>query len=335
MGYSDTENVMKEIILVVLLVVMAIVGFGALIYIGVTANKNKWRDIHFNDLKEENERLKQQIENQPDQSELWEEKVKSFENRIVYLNQVIDEKKDQLRILTDQREDLETQLEDLKVQVYATSISCKSLQESNEEEWNKKIQLLNEQNALDEAIQASKTAAELINKDIKILENEVNDLKERKRLSILNQNEVEDDKWDFSITHKENELISILERIKLDYPELKLDISTIEWKKIWLPKIQDLTNSKGLARKGIYRLILKKDENICYVGQAVNIKDRWYQHIKKMIGVESKGMEKVYDYRPEDFYWTVIEFDSKDLNDSEHYWIDYFGCKERGLNKKA
>ena len=54
------------------------------------------------------------------------------------------------------------------------------------------------------------------------------DLSERKRLAILNQEEIEDKLWDYSITSKEQELISILERIKNDYPELKLDISTIE-----------------------------------------------------------------------------------------------------------
>ena len=297
--------------------------------------------IKINKLKQSNqnwERKYWELQNTPknDDSALYEEKVKSFENRIVYLNQVVEEKKEQLRILTDQREDLETQLEDLKIQVYAISVSCKSLQDSNEIEWNKKIQLLDEQNALDEAIQASKTAAELINKDIKSLEDEVNLLKERKRLSILNQNEVENNMWDFFISPKENELISILERIKMDYPELKLDISTIEWKRIWLTKIQDLANAQNLARKGIYRLILKSDKDVCYVGQAVNIKDRWYQHIKKMIGVEPKGTEKVYNYRPEDFYWTVVEFvSSGKLNEREHYWIEYFGCKEKGLNRKA
>lgn len=102
-----------------------------------------------------------------------------------------------------------------------------------------------------------------------------------------------------------------------------------------MPKVQDLSNSKGLDKKGIYRLVLKSDPGVCYVGQAVNIKDRWYQHIKKMIGVELRGNEKVYNYRPEDFYWSVIEFEPQDLNESEHYWIEFYGCKEKGLNKKA
>lgn len=38
-----------------------------------------------------------------------------------------------------------------------------------------------------------------------------------------------------------------------------------------------------------------------------------------MIGVELRGNEKVYNYRPEDFYWSVIEFEPQDLNESEHY----------------
>ena len=65
-------------------------------------------------------------------------------------------------------------------------------------------------------------------KNIETIKKELKDLSERKRLAILNQEEIKDKLWDYSITHKEQELISILERIKNDYPELKLDISTIE-----------------------------------------------------------------------------------------------------------
>lgn len=53
-----------------------------------------------------------------------------------------------------------------------------------------------------------------------------------------------------------------------------------------------------------------------------------------MIGADSKGNEKVYDYRPEDFYWSLVEMGSSDLNKSEKYWIEYYCCKEVGLNKK-
>ena len=53
-----------------------------------------------------------------------------------------------------------------------------------------------------------------------------------------------------------------------------------------------------------------------------------------MIGADAKGTEKLYRYRPEDFYWTVLETNTTDLNSAERYWIEYYCCKEVGLNKK-
>ena len=81
---------------------------------------------------------------------------------------------------------------------------------------------------LQEAIRDAETALQSDKRDIENIRKELKDLSERKRLAILNQEEIEDKLWDYSITPKEQELISILERIKNDYPELKLDISTIE-----------------------------------------------------------------------------------------------------------
>ena len=53
-----------------------------------------------------------------------------------------------------------------------------------------------------------------------------------------------------------------------------------------------------------------------------------------MIGADAKGAEKLYRYRPEDFYWTVLETNTTDLNSAERYWIEYYCCREKGLNTK-
>ena len=99
--------------------------------------------------------------------------------------------------------------------------------------------------------------------------------------------------------------------------------------------IQELCGREGLdGRGGIYKLTSKVDERVCYIGQATNIKDRWYTHIKKMVGVEAKGLERLYTYRPDELYWEVVEFKDGDLDSDEHYWIEYYKSKEIGLNKK-
>ena len=155
---------------------------------------------------------------------------------------------------------------------------------------------------------------------------ELDDAKETSRAALLKDYKNEGNWFDFDLSNKEIKLVETIKEISL---------ATIEWKKLWLPKFQDLVNANGLSVRGIYRLVLKDDENISYVGQAVNIKERWYEHAKKMIGADTKGTEKLYRYRPEDFYWTVLETGTNDLNTSEHYWIEYYCCKEVGLNKKA
>lgn len=163
---------------------------------------------------------------------------------------------------------------------------------------------------------------------------ELDDAKETNRSLTLNASKNKLNWFDFSLSNKEVKLIETIAEISGLYPELTKDMATIEWKKIWLPKFQDLANTANLAVRGIYRLVLKRDENISYVGQAVNIKERWYEHAKKMLGADTKGTEKLYNYRPEDFYWTVLETNTSDLNSAERYWIEYYCCKEVGLNKK-
>lgn len=54
-----------------------------------------------------------------------------------------------------------------------------------------------------------------------------------------------------------------------------------------------------------------------------------------MVGVEAKGAERLYEYRPDELTWEVVEFKEEgSLDSDEKYWIDYYKCKEIGLNKK-
>ena len=171
------------------------------------------------------------------------------------------------------------------------------------------------------------------------LNTEIETLKTFHHEAVLRENSsVSEGGWVFTCSAKESRLLTLVDELIDLYPELGKDLSGIAWKRVWLPKLQDLCNREGLDGKcGIYRIRLIEDESRCYIGQAVNIKDRWYTHVKKMVGFEAKGAEKLYEYsRPDEMRWEVVEEVGRDrLDERERYWIEWYGAKEVGLNKKV
>ena len=173
---------------------------------------------------------------------------------------------------------------------------------------------------------------------IGVVKNELTNLTHLKN-SVLAIEEGNGHQWSFTLTDEKKRFVTLIETLIHEYgaaiPELRTGLAKIEWSNVWLPQVQQLCSREGLDdRGGIYKLTSKTDERICYIGQAVNIKDRWYTHIKKMVGVEARGSERLYEYRPDELTWEVVEFKEGNLDSDEKYWIDYYKCKEIGLNKK-
>ena len=89
---------------------------------------------------------------------------------------------------------------------------------------------------------------------------------------------------------------------------------------------------------GIYK-ITNLTNGMCYVGQAVNIADRWKQHIKRGMGAEAPTRNKLYPAMlaigVENFSFELIEDCTKEeLNEKEQYWQDFFKAKEFGYSIK-
>jgi hypothetical protein len=89
---------------------------------------------------------------------------------------------------------------------------------------------------------------------------------------------------------------------------------------------------------GIYK-ITNLENQMCYVGQAVNIAERWKQHIKRGLGAEAPTRNKLYPamlaFGVENFSFEVIEECSRDqLDKREDYWQEYFKAKEFGYSIK-
>ena len=87
---------------------------------------------------------------------------------------------------------------------------------------------------------------------------------------------------------------------------------------------------------GIYK-ITNQLNGKCYIGQSIDIQNRWTQHIYE--GIHNRKNNKFYnavkEYGIENFSFEVIEeclLSSNELNTRERYWIAYYNSYENGYN---
>ena len=94
----------------------------------------------------------------------------------------------------------------------------------------------------------------------------------------------------------------------------------------------------GKKPSGIYK-ITNTVNGMTYVGQAVNVPDRWKTHIKRGIGAEAGGRNKLYpamlSFGVENFTFELIEeCDRTNLDEREQFWQEYFHAKDYGYSIK-
>ena len=247
-------------------------------------------------------------------------------------------------VKNDSAEDLDDQLMQLRGLIEAKNEELVKLTESSNfttAAINEKLGRLEELDAsiraLEGRILSDEKRVEEIKGLLEILNHDLDDLTNLKA-SVLAVEEGVGSVWTFSPGDKKRlvELIhQLVDEYGTQFPVLRRELLKAEWSAVWLPQVQQLCSREGLDRSGIYKITVKEFPTVVYIGQAQSIKDRWYTHIKKMLGVEAKGTERLYDYRPDEVTWEVVEFKEGNLDSDEKYWIDYFKCREIGLNKKG
>lgn len=107
------------------------------------------------------------------------------------------------------------------------------------------------------------------------------------------------------------------------------------------PEIERLVRDQGVAGvSGIYRIWKKEGEReLSYIGQAVDVGERWKTHAKRAWGVDNTGRIKLYQAMMESgvelWNWELVEAcDAGLLSEREKYWGSYYSVKEVGLNNK-
>lgn len=143
----------------------------------------------------------------------------------------------------------------------------------------------------------------------------------------------------YRISLQETDFLEI-KRLKdlIPYMRNSRPISKIIWEVYFRQPTNELI-SRVLGNKsqcGIYKLTNLLDNKV-YIGQSVDVAERWKQHIKCGLGIDTPQNNKLYKAMlssgVENFTFELLEECSRDkLNEEEIYWINFYQSQDYGYN---
>lgn len=329
-----------------LYVACLILGFGlGVIVLGLRVRPK------LNAIEQINEKTRQEnIELECKHQELLRD-IKDANESFIYLN-------GKITILNQQKNDVQHSIDDLKLQaetaskiIYDQAMETMQLQleqsaEREREKFEKaKEEYLNEyQSMLSTGVEEYNTAIANLQYEKVRLETSIADARSIADAAIAANKrayEIQQQNDFYKLNLTENDL-SEIEKLKDIIPYLRDPeaLNKVIWKIYYEKPYTDLIGRVvGTGVKtGIYK-ITNTINQMCYVGQAVNVADRWKQHIKRGMGAETPTKNKLYPAMLKDgvenFTFELIEeCDRSLLNDREDYWQEYFKAKEFGYSIK-
>lgn len=118
-------------------------------------------------------------------------------------------------------------------------------------------------------------------------------------------------------------------------------VNKIIWSSYYMRPLNDLISRVcGSSKKtGIYKLT-DRTTGLVYIGQSLDVSNRWKEHVRRGVGAEAPTRNKLYPAMqkagPENFTFELVEeCESARLNEREKYWIEYFDSCSSGLNATA
>ena len=182
-----------------------------------------------------------------------------------------------------------------------------------------------------------------LKKELQSLIEQLNKIKQTRAAAqeaFLREKEIKDNKENYCLIPSQDELDDTykLERIKKELHKPRI-LSMLIWQSVWQPlaKKQFPIILKSSSQKtGIYK-ITNLITGQCYIGQATDINQRWKQHCKYGLGIDTPSGNKLYkamkEYGLENFAFELIEECSKEqLNEKEKYFIELYDTKNFGYN---
>ena len=174
------------------------------------------------------------------------------------------------------------------------------------------------------------------------IKQELTKLKETRAAAIEAQRreelmKLEKDSYRVILTPSELTTIEMINEIKPRLPEPRI-LCMLIWQTFYQKKLTILCK-KILGSSpvcGIYKITNIKN-NMCYIGQAKDIDDRWKEHMKYGLGIDTPVGNKLYqamkEIGPENFTFELLEAcPVEQLDEKEKFYIELYQAKDYGYN---
>ena len=131
--------------------------------------------------------------------------------------------------------------------------------------------------------------------------------------------------------------VKMLENLKVSFHK-PVVLSKLIWTQYFQKQMTELCD-RVLGKKiicGIYKITNLLTEQ-CYIGQSVNVSDRWKQHCKSGLGIQASATNILYNSMQKDGVWNfsfeLLEQCSRQLlNEKEKFWIQMYQSNIFGYN---
>lgn len=262
---------------------------------------------------------------------------------------VIAGKKETCDIVKENNKEVLIAREHIEYQIQNEKAHLKSLQDNVEQQKKsfEDFEKLEKENIMknlrDFQIQVNEDKAEYA-EQIQLLQSSLDKLKRQKAATIeafQREQTVQDSKDDYRIIIEDNDKadIDILNSFKnrLSNPEI---LSKLIWSTYFQKKAKALfINIVGTEKVcGIYKITNINDMK-CYVGQSVDIANRFTQHCRCGCGIKTPKDNKLYAAMLKDgldqFTFEIVEIcPQEELNEKEKYYIDVYNSVNYGFNSQ-
>ena len=285
------------------------------------------------------------VEQENQQLEAWRQ---SLEADCDALNdeyeQLYERREEELRQLESIRERISVQNNVLKSLTSSSENVRRSAEEQAQSVYEAKVAALNKEydekkQQLDEKMQQESL---LLLKKIEEEQEKLSDI-ENKQLAYVQaqqraeQIEAQKDYYRLVLEEGDEEDVKLLRNIQAQMRK-KDAIDKVIYETYYRPSYDVLMSHifDGTTKIcGIYK-ITNLENGQAYIGQSVDMRERFRQHIKAALTVgpsTNKLYQQMKKYGPENFTFEVLEIvDRAKLNEREVYWIDFYKTKEFGMN---